>query len=118
MFADADFATTIFVRTVEILIRWYQTSPYTLVLAIYAVMSLITYAVYAHDKKCAREGRWRTSESTLHFLELLGGWPGALLAQRRLRHKCRKLSYQIVYWFIVLCNLAALVWFHRTGLLP
>ena len=31
----------------------------------------------------------------------LGGWPGALLAQRRLRHKCSKPSYQIIFWIIV-----------------
>ena len=42
------------------------------------------------------------SEAQLHLLELLGGWPGALLAQRRLRHKCSKRSYQIVFWLIVL----------------
>ena len=38
----------------------------------------------------------------LHLLELLGGWPGAFLAQRRLRHKCSKGSYQFVFWLIVL----------------
>jgi uncharacterized membrane protein YsdA (DUF1294 family) len=35
-------------------------------------------------------------------LELLGGWPGAFLAQRWLRHKCSKGSYQAVFWLIVL----------------
>jgi uncharacterized membrane protein YsdA (DUF1294 family) len=34
-------------------------------------------------------------------LELAGGWPGAFLAQRRLRHKCSKVSYQITFWLIV-----------------
>lgn len=38
----------------------------------------------------------------LHLLELLGGWPGAFLAQRRLHHKCSKGSYQFVFWLIVL----------------
>jgi uncharacterized membrane protein YsdA (DUF1294 family) len=42
------------------------------------------------------------SEANLHLLELLGGWPGAFLAQRRLRHKCSKGSYQFVFWLIVL----------------
>jgi len=35
---------------------------------------------------------------------LLGGWPGALLAQQRFRHKTRKLSYQAVFWLIVLLH--------------
>jgi uncharacterized membrane protein YsdA (DUF1294 family) len=38
----------------------------------------------------------------LHLLELLGGWPGAFIAQRRLRHKCSKRQYQVVFWAIVL----------------
>jgi uncharacterized membrane protein YsdA (DUF1294 family) len=35
---------------------------------------------------------------------LLGGWPGAFLAQRRLRHKCSKASYQFLFWIIVLAH--------------
>lgn len=41
-------------------------------------------------------------EARLHFMELIGGWPGAFLAQRRLRHKCSKVSYQVVFWMIVI----------------
>ena len=37
----------------------------------------------------------------LHLLELLGGWPGGLIAQQVLRHKTRKLSYQVIFWCIV-----------------
>jgi uncharacterized membrane protein YsdA (DUF1294 family) len=67
----------------------------------YMGLSLLTYGTYASDKRRSRAGAWRTSESWLHLLELLGGWPGAFLAQRRLRHKCSELSYQVVFWLIV-----------------
>jgi uncharacterized membrane protein YsdA (DUF1294 family) len=63
--------------------------------------SVATYALYASDKHRARVGAWRTPESTLHIFELLGGWPGAFLAQRRLRHKSSKGSYLFVFWLIV-----------------
>jgi uncharacterized membrane protein YsdA (DUF1294 family)/cold shock CspA family protein len=66
------------------------------------VVSAITYGMYAHDKTRAVFSGWRVQESTLHLAELLGGWPGALLAQRRLRHKCSKASYQFVFWSIVI----------------
>ena len=70
---------------------------------IYAVvLSVITYWAYAVDKRRAEEGFWRIPEAHLHLLELLGGWPGAFLAQRRLRHKCSKGGYQLMFWFIVL----------------
>jgi uncharacterized membrane protein YsdA (DUF1294 family)/cold shock CspA family protein len=67
-----------------------------------ALMSAITYGMYADDKSKAMTGAWRVPESSLHLAELLGGWPGAFLAQRRLRHKCSKGSYQFVFWGIVL----------------
>lgn len=66
------------------------------------VLGVLTYWVYASDKRRAEERAWRVPEVWLHLLELLGGWPGAFLAQRRLRHKCSKISYQFLFWMIVL----------------
>ena len=66
------------------------------------LLSALTYWCYARDKRRAQEGEWRVPEAQLHLLELLGGWPGAWMAQRRLRHKCSKGSYLIVFWMIVL----------------
>jgi uncharacterized membrane protein YsdA (DUF1294 family) len=44
---------------------------------------------------------WRTPEMLLHLLELAGGWPGAWVARRRLRHKSSKISYQFEFWLII-----------------
>jgi uncharacterized membrane protein YsdA (DUF1294 family)/cold shock CspA family protein len=66
------------------------------------MLGALTCWAYASDKRRAKEGLWRLSEGHLHLLELLGGWPGAFLAQRRWRHKCSKVSYQVVFWLIVL----------------
>ena len=71
------------------------------VAAYVAVLNLLTYWTYAWDKRRAKNDEWRIPEARLHFLELLGGWPGAFLAQRRLRHKCSKTSYQFTFWLIV-----------------
>ena len=68
------------------------------ILIVYLVFSLATFAAYALDKSAAEKGNWRTSESTLHFLALAGGWPGALIAQSRLRHKTRKQPFRAVFW--------------------
>jgi uncharacterized membrane protein YsdA (DUF1294 family) len=62
----------------------------SLILEIYMMISLVTFIVYAHDKPAAEKGVWRTPESTLHLLSLMGGWSGALVAQQQLRHKSRK----------------------------
>ena len=70
--------------------------------AVVLVMGTISYGCHALDKRRARNKAWRIPENWLHLTELLGGWPGAFLAQRRLRHKCSKASYQFVFWLIVL----------------
>ena len=62
------------------------------------------------DKAAARQGRWRTPESTLHTLALVGGWPGALVAQRVFRHKTTKQPFRTIFWFTVVANCAALAW--------
>ncbi|WP_162291240.1 DUF1294 domain-containing protein [Vogesella sp. LIG4] len=82
------------------------------VAGLYLFFSLLTYVVYARDKRAAQLRRWRTRESTLHLLSLLGGWPGAWLAQRRLRHKSSKLAFQFWYRGSIAANLGLLVWLH------
>ncbi|SFC42600.1 DUF1294 domain-containing protein [Pseudoalteromonas denitrificans] len=76
----------------------------------YFGLSFITFIVYAIDKIKAQKGKWRTPESTLHILALIGGWPGATFAQQLLRHKSKKQVFQIKFWFCVLTNCAALAW--------
>jgi uncharacterized membrane protein YsdA (DUF1294 family)/cold shock CspA family protein len=66
------------------------------------LVSAITYGMYDYDKHQAVSQGWRVPESSLHLGELLGGWPGAFLAQRGLRHKCSKPGYQMVFRGIVL----------------
>ncbi len=65
------------------------------------LISLITYATYAWDKAKAQRGGWRIPETTLHLLDLCGGWPGGLLARHQFRHKTAKLSFRITFWLIV-----------------
>jgi uncharacterized membrane protein YsdA (DUF1294 family)/cold shock CspA family protein len=78
----------------------------------YLAMSLVTFAAYAIDKSAAQRGAWRTPEATLLGLGLAGGWPGGLVAQQVLRHKSRKTSFRVAFWFTVLLNCAALAWLH------
>lgn len=86
-----------------------------ILLGYYLTACLITFMAYAMDKSAARRNAWRTAESTLHLLSLMGGWPGALIAQRRLRHKSAKDSFLAVYWLTVILNCAALAWLLTEG---
>ncbi|RYD65367.1 MAG: DUF1294 domain-containing protein, partial [Verrucomicrobiaceae bacterium] len=68
------------------------------------VASAVAWICYRNDKKRAESGQWRIPEAQLHLIELLGGWPGALLAQRRFRHKTRKVSFQFIFISIIVLH--------------
>ncbi|WP_235357708.1 DUF1294 domain-containing protein [Arsukibacterium ikkense] len=46
---------------------------------------------------------------------MLGGWPGAWLAQQYLRHKSQKKPFLRVFWCTLLLNLALLGWLFWHG---
>lgn len=77
---------------------------------LYLGTSVLAFFMYWQDKSAARNGRWRTKESSLLFWGLLGGWPGAFVAQRMFRHKSAKVEFQISFWGTVLVNLGGLGW--------
>ena len=62
-----------------------------------AVVSGLSYRAYRDDKNRAQKGGQRRSESSLHFLDFIGGWPGGFLAQHQFRHKTAKDSFQRVF---------------------
>lgn len=78
----------------------------TIALAWYAATSAACFAAYALDKSAARRGTRRVPERTLHALELLGGWPGALAASALLRHKSAKTAFRLVRALIVAAHVS------------
>jgi uncharacterized membrane protein YsdA (DUF1294 family) len=81
-----------------------------LIFGLYVIASPLAFILYARDKSAARNGDWRTRENTLHMISLAGGWPGALLAQQKFRHKTKKQSFRSVFRMTVLVNTGAFVW--------
>lgn len=77
---------------------------------VYFGTSVLAFLAYAADKSAARKNAWRISERTLHLLGLVGGWPGAVVAQQVLRHKSKKASFRTLFWTTVIINCAVLFW--------
>ncbi|WP_281968533.1 DUF1294 domain-containing protein [Roseovarius nanhaiticus] len=75
------------------------------------VVNVLTYLAFRSDKRRSEVRAWRTPEKTLLTLALVGGWPAAKLAQRRLRHKTRKQP------FAGTLNIIGLAWATALGLL-
>lgn len=89
-----------------------------LLVAAYVSASVITFFSYGWDKSSARLGNWRTPESSLHLMGLVGGWPGGFAAQRLLRHKSSKREFLTTFWVTVFLNVLAfcyLVWTGEAG---
>ena len=85
-----------------------------ILLAGYGLLSAVAFLTYRADKSAAQQGRWRTPESTLHAIDLMGGWPGALVARRVFRHKTTKQPFRTIFWATVIVNCVALAWItHR-----
>lgn len=87
--------------------------------AIYVITSVVTIAVYALDKYSSIRGGWRVSEAMLLFLGLIGGWPGAIVAQQAIRHKSKKPSFRRAFWATVVLNVAVFIFLNspwRPGL--
>ncbi len=76
--------------------------------ALYGAASVVAFVAYALDKSAARRDAARVSERTLLLLGLVGGWPGALVAQQAFRHKTRKRSFRRAFWGTVVLNVLAL----------
>ena len=77
-------------------------------LFLYTGASLLAFLMYAWDKSAAQNNRWRTPEAHLQLVALIGGWPGAYVAQRTLRHKSSKTSFKVAFWCSVALNITAL----------
>lgn len=69
-----------------------------------ALYNVVVFCVYWWDKDAARNDLWRASEATLLGLAFFGGSPGAVAAQRFLRHKTRKEPFR--------SKLASIVYLH------
>jgi uncharacterized membrane protein YsdA (DUF1294 family) len=79
--------------------------PQALALAALA-FNIVTIGMYAWDKWRASRNAWRVPERTLITLALLGGWPGAYLAMKLLRHKTSKPPFRRRVLAATLVNIA------------
>jgi uncharacterized membrane protein YsdA (DUF1294 family) len=78
-------------------------------------VNAVAFGLYAYDKRQAVADSLRVPELWLHLAALAGGSPSALAGQLIFRHKTRKLRFQIVFWTIVMLQIAVVVLIWRAG---
>jgi uncharacterized membrane protein YsdA (DUF1294 family)/cold shock CspA family protein len=74
-------------------------------------INVTTFLLYGYDKFISSTEKIRIPELNLQTLALLGGSPAALVAQKFFRHKTLKGTFQVVYWVIVVVQVALLSYF-------
>lgn len=79
-----------------------------LLLALYAAINVIVFAMYVWDKYKAKTDKWRTRESTLIIGALFGPW-GAVAGMKMAHHKTRKLKFKLVFVFLII-HIAAIAY--------
>ncbi|AGI47880.1 putative membrane protein [Thermoplasmatales archaeon BRNA1] len=74
---------------------------WTIFLAVYVLLNVTAFLAYGWDKHKAKNDKWRTKESTLLALALLGAF-GGLSGMYAFHHKTRKGKFKLVWLFVVL----------------
>jgi uncharacterized membrane protein YsdA (DUF1294 family) len=78
-----------------------------------AIASVITFLLYGFDKAQSKRVGWRVPEALLHWLALLGGFPGGWAGRSVFHHKTRKgffifvlavatvVHFGLAYWLFI-----------------
>ena len=81
-------------------------------LAWLAAVSIITFILYGYDKIQAKRNGWRVPEKYLHWLALLGGFPGGWIGRYLFRHKTRKGMFLFVLLISTIIHLVLAGWLY------
>ena len=68
-------------------------------------INALTYFLYWWDKRCARKQSSRVPEAVLLLAGFAGGSVAGFAAQRIIRHKNRKTSFQVKFWVLVVVQI-------------
>ncbi len=75
-----------------------------------AAASVITFILYGYDKAQSKTGGGRVPEALLHWLALIGGFPGGWAGRWVFRHKTKKVSFTLVLVLATMIHLSLVYW--------
>ena len=77
-------------------------------LAIIAIMNIAAFALMGHDKRCARQGKWRVPERTLFLVTACFGGLGGVLGMKVFHHKTRHWYFRVFFPVLLIVQTALL----------
>ena len=84
------------------MVSWYNTGMdkktiILVALAIIAIMNIAAFALMGHDKRCARQGKWRVPEKTLFLVMACFGGLGGVLGMKVFHHKTQHWYFKVFF---------------------
>lgn len=78
------------------------------VLAVVVVMNIAAFALMGHDKKMARQGKWRVPEKMLFLVTACFGGLGGVLGMKVFHHKTRHWYFKVVFPVLLITQIAVI----------
>ena len=77
--------------------------------AIVVVMNIAAFALMGHDKKRARQGKWRVPEKTLFLVTACFGGLGGVLGMKVFHHKTQHWYFKVFFPVLLIIQIALLI---------
>lgn len=68
-----------------------------IVIAVLALLNLVSFCLMAYDKRCAKAGKWRVPEKTLFIATACFGGLGGVLGMVLCRHKTKHWYFKVFF---------------------
>ena len=77
-------------------------------LAVVAIMNIAAFVLMGHDKKCARQGKWRVPERRLFLVTALFGGLGGVFGMKVFHHKTQHWYFRVFFPVLLVVQSVAL----------
>ena len=77
-------------------------------LAVIAFMNIASFLLMGHDKKCARQGKWRVPERTLFLVAACFGGLGGVLGMKVFHHKTQHWYFRVFFPVLLVIQIVIL----------
>ena len=77
-------------------------------LAVLAAMNVASLALMGHDKKMARQGKWRVPEKTLFLVTACFGGLGGVLGMKVFHHKTQHWYFKVFFPVLLIIQIAGI----------
>ena len=94
-----------------------RTTVVVVTAALLVIMNIISFVLMGHDKKCARQGKWRVPEKTLFLATACFGGLGGVLGMKVFHHKTKHWYFKVFFPALLVIQVALLTaglyWLYR-----